>query len=67
MLLYMGFFPFLSLACSGEFVPLHLPFMFSLLCFRELVPSAGACSVPLVSSLYCKLVLLFFDLYITYI
>jgi len=67
MLLYMGFFPFLGLACSGESVPLHLPFMFSLLRSREHVPSAGACNVLLVSSLYCKLVLLFFDLYITYI
>jgi hypothetical protein len=48
-------------------VPLPLPFMFSLLLSRESVPYDGACSDLLVSSLYCKLVLLFFDLYITYI
>jgi len=47
MLLYMRFFPFLNLACSGESVPLHLPFMFSLLSSRELVLSAGACTLIL--------------------
>ena len=67
MLLFMGFIPFLRLACYGEYVPLPLPFLFSLLRSREYVPYDGACSVLLVSSLYCKLVLLFFDLYITYI
>jgi len=67
MLLYMGFLPFLGLACYGESVPLPLPFMFSLLRSREFVPSDGACTVLLVSSLYSKLVLFFFDLYNTYI
>jgi len=67
MLLYMRFFPFLGLVCSEESVPLHLPFMFTMLRSKEPVPSAGACNVLLVSSLYCKLVLLFFDLYISYI
>ena len=67
MLLFMGFLPFLCRACYGEYVPLPLPFMFSLLLSRESVPYDGACSDLLVSSLYCKLVLLFLDLYITYI
>jgi hypothetical protein len=55
----MGFFSFLGLACYGESVPLPLPFLFSLLRSREFVPSDGACTVLLVSSLYRKLVLLF--------
>jgi hypothetical protein len=56
----LGFLSFLGLACYGESVPLPLPFMFSLLHSRESVPCDGACTVMLVSSLYCKLVLLFF-------
>ena len=67
MLLFMGFFSFLGLSCYGEYVPLPLPFLFSLLRSREYVPYDGACSVLLVSSLFCKLVLHLFDLYITYI
>ena len=59
--------PFLGLACVGENVPLHSPFVFAMVCSRESVPFAGACNVLLVSSLYCKLVLRFFDLYISYI
>jgi hypothetical protein len=59
MLLYLGFFSFLGLAYYGESVPLPLPFLFSLLRSREFVPSDGACTVLLVSSLYRKLVLLF--------
>jgi hypothetical protein len=47
------------LACAGENVPLHSPFVFAKGCSREFVPFAGACNVLLVSSLYRKLVLLF--------
>jgi hypothetical protein len=59
--------PFLSLACARENVPLHSPFVFAKVCSRESVPFAGVYNVLLVSSLYRKLVLLFFYLYNSYI
>jgi len=59
--------PFLVLASVGENVPLHSSFVFAMGCLRESVPFAGACNVLMVSSLYCKLVLRFFDLYNSYI
>ena len=62
---------FLSLSRSvllwGVCSPSLAFFLFSLLRSREYVPYDGACSVLLVSSLFCKLVLHLFDLYITYI
>jgi hypothetical protein len=45
--------PFLGLACAGENVPLHIHFVFTMVCSREPVPFAGACNVLLVSSLSC--------------
>jgi len=56
-----------SLFLSVCLLLLGFDIVFAMVCSREPVPFAGDCNVLLVFSLYCKLVLHFFDLYISYI
>lgn len=62
MLWFMGFIPLFGLACAGENVPLHSPFVFANACSRESVPFAGVCTVLLVFQLVSQACLALFDL-----